>query len=366
VSSPARSRPVRALAVMILTAASTLMIGAANETGEALARLRRMPPDQRSQLEANLKRFDQVLTPEQQKSLRAIDERIGRLPAEEKVHYLAVLRRYHNWLNSLPETVKTNLLAKPPSERVSQIQSLSARYPVPTAGSPRWLRFADGGTASILELAAIFKIWQEVTPDQRREVENPPAGKRRLEILLRNPHGNRMLREVRPADFVEDEWVPKAEASLKEILVVEPELKEAFAKAKSELSSLKGQNEAAIEKVRMNRLRRAAINLYLQEHPPRPVDPANLTRFLAAMPPWIQTTFDSLPADEARRRLTLVYRLVYPSGEFKESATSKPKPAPAVDRGTGPASTPAPPTPTPARPRDRAVPKPPRPSNAPF
>ena len=43
----------------------------------------RMSPEQRSQIDAKLKRFDQVLTTEQQKAMRDIDERIGKLPSEE-------------------------------------------------------------------------------------------------------------------------------------------------------------------------------------------------------------------------------------------------------------------------------------------
>ena len=35
-------------------------------------------------------------------------------------------------------------------------------------------------------------------------------------------------------------------------------------------------------------------------------------RFEAALPPWYRGEFDHLPPEEARRRLTILYRLVYP------------------------------------------------------
>jgi len=366
VSSASRSGSARSLALIILTAASTVMIGAASDTGESLARLRRMTPEQRSRLDAKLQRFEQVLTHDQQQALRAIDDRIGKLPSEQGQHYMAVLRRYHNWLNSLPEAVKTTYLSRPASGRIAQIKSLSARYPIPTGRSPRWLWFTDGGPASLLDLAAIFKVWTEMTPEQKREIENPPAGKRRLELLLRNPRGNRTLREILPADFDEDEWTTKAESALREIIVLDPEVRDAMVKAKGEMAKLKGDHEGAIDKVRRNRLRRVAINLYFQEHPPRPVDPANLDRFRAAFPAWIQATFDSLPPDEARRRLAIVYRLVHPSGEFKEPAGGGQKPARPVDRGAGPGRPPTPPSPPPVRPRDPAPAKNSRSADSPF
>jgi hypothetical protein len=366
VSTASRFGPARSLALTILTAASTVMVGAASDTGESLARLRRMSPEQRSQLEAKLRRFEQVLSPDQQKALRAIDDRIGKLPSEEGQHYLAVLRRYRNWLNSLPETVKTSYQSRPESERIAQIKSLSARYPIPTGISPRWIWIADGGSASLVELAAIFKVWAEMTPEQKREVENPPAGKRRLELLLRNPRGNRTLREILPADFDEEEWTTKAESALREFIILDPEVRDAMIKAKAEMARLKGDHEGAIEKVRRNRLRRVAINLYFQEHPPRPVDPANLDRFRAAFPAWIQATFDSLPPDEARRRLTIVYRLVYPSGEFREPAGGRQKSAQPVNRSAGPGRPPNPPSPPPVRPRDPAPATNSRPSSSPF
>ena len=90
-------------------------------------------------------------------------------------------------------------------------------------------------------------------------------------------------------------------------------------------------------------MRRLAINLYFLEQPtPRPVDPQRLAQFFAAMPPWVRTSFDSYTADEARRRLTLVYRLLFPKDEFKParpgtsvstgSAASKTQPHPPAAR----------------------------------
>lgn len=358
-----RSLPVSSLAPILIGATMTIMIGAAGEIADSLARVRSLSPEQRSRLEANLHRFDQALAPQQQQAMREIDRRINELPADERLHYLAVLRRYHNWLNSLPETVRTTFLARPAGERIAQISSLSARYPLPAGGSPQWIWVADGGAAALVEIAAIFKVWSEMSPEQRRDAENPPAGKRRVEMLLRNPQGHRALREVIPAGFDEEEWTTKAEAALKDLLSLDPEVKDAMTRARAAVGKSKGDGDSPIEKLRRNRLRRLAINLYFQEHPPRPVDPANLIRFRAALPPWIQSAFDSSPPDEARRRLTIVYRLVHPRGEFAEPPkNARPKSSTAKVPGPGPARPPSPPDPR----RDQASPKHARDPNAPF
>ena len=59
-------------------------------------------------------------------------------------------------------------------------------------------------------------------------------------------------------------------------------------------------------------LRRQAINYYFLNHPPKSVTPERLSEFLAAFPPWLQSTFDPHSPEEAQRRLTVVYRLVFP------------------------------------------------------
>ena len=73
-------------------------------TGRRTARLRSFSPQQRNEVSETLRRFDLQVSPEQQKAIRDLDQQIQKLPVEERAHYLAVLRRYHNWLDSLPET----------------------------------------------------------------------------------------------------------------------------------------------------------------------------------------------------------------------------------------------------------------------
>ena len=58
-----------------------------------------------------------------------------------------------------------------------------------------------------------------------------------------------------------------------------------------------------------------AESLYFMEHPPTPVLPGNLAQFDAQIPDWLRSTLDALPPDDARRRLTILYRQIYPPGK---------------------------------------------------
>ena len=346
-----RSLPARALAILVVPAVAALSIGAGDVADDARARLQNTSPQQRTELADALKQFDLQLTPDQQKSIREIDQQISKLSAEDQVHYLAALRRYHNWLDSLPETVRDDLLAKPPGERMARIKTMISKYPLPRESSPYWMQFADVAGSPPFELAATFKIWQELTPQQRREIESLPAGAQRRSRLIEYGRDLKLFREFRPRDFHVDDWIPKVEAKIADISAYDPELKSAVAKAEA---AFKRKNEAKEQAVRTlpPLMRRLAINLYFLEQPtPRPVDPQRLAEFFAAMPPWVRTSFDSYTADEARRRLTLVYRLLFPKDEFQPAR-------PGTSVSTGSAATqrgPSPSPPVPAAPKKEST-----------
>ena len=327
---------------MLASAVMFLLLGASDAVDEARARILGMPLQERKQIEESLRRFDQILTIEQQKAMRELDQRIAGLGPEERVRYLAVLRRFHNWLDSLPETVKNSVLDKPVAERMPLVKSLIAKYPLPDEGTPAWIAVVDNSVGSPIEQAAMFKVWQEMTSEQRRDFEARPAGNRRPQALLRREGGDKIIRELTPDRLREEEWFPKNFIPrLREYQKIDPELKELLTKTeiKSDASGPKQKAQVA-ENFRRARMHRSAVNLYfLNQPPPQAVDSQRLAQFLGAMPPWIRATFNTYPADEARRRLTLVYRLVFPSPrEFNPTAFagSNTAAAPAVKRGAVP------------------------------
>lgn len=357
-----RSLLARALAILVVPAVAALSIGAGDVPDDARARLQNMSPRQRTELAGALKQFDLQLTPDQQKSIREIDQQISKLSAEDQVHYLAALRRYHNWLDSLPETVRDNLQVKPPGERMAQIKTMISKYPLPRESHPYWMQFAEVAGSSLFELAAAFKIWQELTPQQRREIESLPAAAQRRSRLIEYGRDLKLLREIRPPDFHVDDWIPKVEAKIADIRTSDPELKTAVAKAEAAFKRKHEANEQAVRAPPL--VRRLAINLYFLEQPtPRPVDPQRLAQFFAAMPPWVRTSFDSYTADEARRRLTLVYRLLFPKDEFKPA-----RPEASVSTGSAASKrSPTPPPPVLAAPKGSTAPKAPAsPASSPF
>jgi hypothetical protein len=58
-------------------------------------RLRSMPPEQRQVLAENLKKFD-ALDRNQKAAIRELDERLAKLPVENRMNYDSVLRRYRS------------------------------------------------------------------------------------------------------------------------------------------------------------------------------------------------------------------------------------------------------------------------------
>jgi hypothetical protein len=307
-----------------ISALAMVLVAAGVDLEENWARLRGLPREQRVKLIENLRRFDLVFKPEQQKALRDLDRRIADLPAAQRAQYLAALHRYANWLDHLPENRRDDLLDKPPDERMPEVRKLLVgNNPVPKAETGRFLRIADLGVFSPFELAAVFNILQVLTPEQRRAVEKLPGGPQALEAIFRLGKAKDIDREIKPVEFDEEQWLTAMETHLRE---KRPALL---------LDDLKKKADPRRPQI----LRRQAINYYFLDKKQEAVNPDRLAAFVAAFPSFIQTSFEQFPPDEARRRLTIVYRLVFPPGqEMKPEAPASVPPAgarttPATPRG---------------------------------
>ena len=152
-------------------------------------------------------------------------------PAEERAHLLAVLRRYHNWLDSLPENVKDSLLAKPPEERMAQVKSLVLKYPSAAGEDPLLDAIRQRGGGHALRARGGLQGLAGVTPEQRRDVEKLATLAQRRERLFELGRELKIPREVRPADFYLEDWIPKVEAKILELRETDPELRGGIAKA---------------------------------------------------------------------------------------------------------------------------------------
>jgi len=310
---------LRVLGVPAISALATILVAAAVDPDRNWVRLRALPVEQRLKLVDTLKKFDLLYTREQQQALRDLDRRINELEPAKRAEYFAVLRRYHNWLNRLPEKQQDELTDKPAGERLSLVKKLVAEYPLSRPMTTQFLQITDLGDYSPFELAALFKIWQDLPPDRRRQIEKMVAVPKRHEALFKSGAEHDIPREIKPPDFDDKQWVSQFEkfAQLKRPNLLFNELKK-----KQEV--LRGEI-----------MRREAINYYFLKNRTlsHAVAPERLVDFVAAFPPWLQSAFDAYPPDEARRRLTIVYRLVFP---FPAEMKASPRP-PAPPAGQNPA-----------------------------
>jgi hypothetical protein len=320
----------------MISALALFLAAAAFDFEQNAARLRGLPAERRAKLVENLKKFDLLYSRRQQDSLRELDRRINALPNESRTHYLAVLARYHNWLNQLPENKQDELTNLPTSERMAAVKKLAAEYPLNNVSTARFLRMVDVGEYSPFELASLFKIWQELGPEKRREIERFPAVPRRHEAMHKAAEGKDIPREIRPADYDDDAAAKRFEE---------------FANPNRPallLNELRKKKDALHSEIQREVLRRQAMNYYFLNHPPKSVTPERLSEFLAAFPPWLQSAFDTHSPEEAQRRLTVVYRLVFPSPLEIKPAQRPAAPAAAGRPGPQPPAGPARPRGNPA------------------
>lgn len=343
----ARSHRFRARLVGPAAAVVLAIFAGAALFDENRARYLQMSPAARRELAESLRRFDERLGPDRQRAARAIDDRLGAMPPEERDAHLSTLRRHHNWLATLPEPIRDELLSTPTSERLDRMRSLFAKYPPPGEEARSALDFVPIGGVGIFEVASLCKTWIEITPQDRKRIGELPKGDRRAEL-------HRIGRELEiplalvPDDFSMEVWVNRAEPRIKE-------LREGASNQNDWIGKLEGRINAAAERLADGKprvspfLHGLAVNLYLREHKPaHPVDPVRLSRFLEAMPPWIQSSFYPFPSDEAKRRLTFVYRQVFPRPEeFGTLGSGRPSAAP--DASAAPPETAPPPAPSPRK-----------------
>jgi hypothetical protein len=292
-----------------------------------------MPREQRLILSENLRKFD-ALTPGQKAAIRDLDERISRLPAENRMTYNSVLRRYHLWVQGLSKEQKDLLNAASPEQRMALLRKfLAEERSTASRPTPLFLQIADLNAPSPFDVAHRLKVWFALTPAERAETERLPPEKRRphLEELGRKKKVGAMHRLTRAEEEKALDHL-QANALLKDRLNRLAELKR-IAEA--------GKKTDEVRKAELAR-RKVADNYHFEK-----VGSENLMRFNSALPSWIRAPLDHLPPEEARRRLTILYRLVFPAGsempaDFKPASPAPPAASPAPNQGKAPPTKPRP------------------------
>ena len=233
------------------------------------------------------------------------------------------------------------------------------------------MQFADLAGGSPFELAAVFKIWQELTPEQRREIEklaNARAAARkalrarsRAEDLPRDPPGRLSPGGMDPQGGGQDPRAPRDR----------PGAQGGHRQGRRRRRAT-GQGQAG----RQDQGASADAPppgdqpLLPGATAPDPVRPSGSTRSSPPCRPGSGPRSIPIPPDEARRRLTLVYRLVFPhpAGVPARGAPPRDKrarPRRATSRAASPRPATAPPPPvrrrqTPSRRPSRLPRAPPR------
>ncbi len=318
-------RSIRKVCLPVISAAVMLLAAVAFDSEANWARLRTLPDARRAKLAENVKKFDLLYTQGQQQSLRELDRRINELPGETRAGYLDVLNRYHNWLNQLPENKQEELSALEPADRIAAVKKLIRDYPLSKPATSRFLRRVDLGEYSPIELASLYTIWQGLSQAQRREIERMPAIPKRHEAIYKLAETQSIPHEVTISGFDEAGAIQRFEE---------------FARANRPMllpAELRKKKEGIGAELARDILRRQAINYYFSEHQPKSATPERLSDFLAAFPPWLQSALDPHPPEEAQRRLTVVYRLVFPHpAEIKSAQKRASAPASAPPAAGGP------------------------------
>jgi hypothetical protein len=169
-------------------------------------------------------------------------------------------------------------------------------------------------------MAYALRVWLKLDDRERAEVEKLERLPQRLAALRKM--GTR--KSIYPRGFPD-----KAEDTLVDQLAEDERVKAAFGGwvAKREKKAEKAEPAKGGGSRRLdNPLHQLAESLYFAQHPPERVSPANLALFEAQIPSWLRANLDPLPSDDAKRRLEILYRQIYPAGQ---EIPPPPKPEPA-------------------------------------
>jgi hypothetical protein len=281
---------------------SLLSTAVPDPTAEAARRIRSMPVERRRELVAQDRRF-RSLPAEEQSRIRAIAEAIGQADPEQRVRLESIMRRYHLWLSALPEADQARLRSLDSADRIVAVRTLMKSHPL---ASPSRLDDALAVSSSlspdsILDQAFTLKIWFRLTPAEREAVRKQPDPEHRQSVL--RDHAERLgITPDRPA------LLGRAESEVRQRL--EDRRRPGLEKA---LEAMKPQARRAA-------IARAVEARYFDGVRPAPTTQERLDRFVTATPDWIAESLDPLPPAAAQRRLTLLYRQVFPApSEITES-----------------------------------------------
>ncbi len=253
------------------------------------------PGDDKTRLIENLRRFDK-LPLDQQAALRDLDTALAAAPASDRRRLLNLLHRHAAWLSTLPESRQAQLAATTPAERLALIEKWHQDGPHRPRTLPAFenaLQVSTLATESIRRTAVELRVWFALDPRRRDSIKAEATDAKQLEAY-------------------------------RSALRADPATARARDQARREFGlDLADLRDRPPEPRRLDRLRPAAFKAdqsrrILDLQAIRVLDPdgvptETLSRFEADLPEWVRRTLDPFAPDAARRRLALLYRLVFPA-----------------------------------------------------
>ena len=326
---------------------------ARGDEAENRARLEAMPREQRLLLSKTLDEYDALPAPDRA-AVRDLDAAIARLDPAVQPRYRTLLRRYHVWINGLDDAQRAQL-AKAPSLEVKLAlvtKWRKAERESDTRSRRNMIFGVQPGELGILppwEMANALRTWFKLDEKDRAEVEKHEKMRDRLTTLW--SYGPRRKAFPRQFPLKSEETLV---TQLREDELIQSAFKNWIAKrekkSETETARAEGGKKAEPPKVGnplIDPLHHLAESLYFSQHPPEPVTPDRLGQFDAQIPPWLRSMLDPLPPEDARRRLAILYRQIYPA---PEEIPPPPRPDPAAAKAKPAVAKPAATTPAPAAP----------------
>ncbi|MDX2035728.1 MAG: hypothetical protein SFX72_03670 [Isosphaeraceae bacterium] len=298
------------VAVAIVAAAST-----PTALDRNLERLRSMPHEERILLARALDEFEK-LGPEDRAAIEKIDRQIQALDPTARSNYLNTLRRYHLWLSRLSAADRAKIADAPDdAARFAIVEKLRKTTPstsslVRTPGQ-LGVPIGDIGSIAPIELGNLIRVWFALDDRERARIESFPVVRRIAELSAIGFQRRIEVRRLPEADqFAARKELE--ELPLYKSLLANIRGRQDKSKLDSKVGGLLKKKLENRPQVLANPLNHLVESHYFVQHPPIRVEPSNLARFAAALPSWVKDSIDPLPAEEARRRLTILYREIYP------------------------------------------------------
>jgi hypothetical protein len=302
---------------ILMVAFTVLAAGAVADEADNWKRLETMPREQRVNLSSTLERFD-TLPADERASIRELDTAITRLDPTVQSRYRVLLGRYHVWVKGLTDDQKKQL---------AQVRTAGEKLVLVT----RWKRAevqadsrakanlifgvqpGDLGAIPPYEIANALRAWFKISDDEKKKIEKIPSLTTRISELTILGRQQKAGMKRFPAE-IESKMLERLSADEKATTVFSRlrQLKKEAATSKDDPA------KATAKEQRLNDyhpLHHLTETLYFADNPPAAVTPANLALFEAHIPTWLRASLDPLPPDVARRRLTILYRQIYPLGE---------------------------------------------------